>query len=134
MKVLRGTIFGGIAFFLLGFLVWGLALAGAMERLYDSTLNRPNDEIVWWAMIASNIVLALLLTLTLKWAGAKNAIDGLKIGAIFGGLYALSFDLGMYSMTTMIIGMEGIFLDLIAYLVVTPITGLIIVLTWGKKE
>lgn len=129
MKILRGTIFGGIAFFFLGFLVWGLALAGVMEKLYNNSLNRPNDEMVWWAMIASNLVLALLLTLILKWAGAKSIMDGLKIGAIFGGLYALSFDLGMYSMTTMLNGMGGILLDTIAYLVVTALTGLVIVLT-----
>lgn len=134
MKILRGTIFGGIAFFFLGFLVWGLALSGIMEKLYDNSLNRPNDEMVWWAMIASNLILALLLTLTLKWADAKNSYDGLKIGAIFGGLYALSLDLGLYSMTTMLKGIEGILLDMIAYLLVTALTGLVIVLTWGKKD
>lgn len=134
MKIIRGTIFGGIAFFILGFLVWGLALAGVMENMYDGTLNRPNEEMIWWAMIASNLILALLLTLTLKWAGAANWMDGLKIGAIVGGLYALSVDLGIYAMTTMIKGLEGILIDMLAYLVVCSITGAVIVLTWGKKD
>jgi hypothetical protein len=134
MKIIRGTVFGGIAFFFLGWLVWGFLLAGPMETMYNPTLNRPENEMIWWAMIASNLVLALLVTLALNWAGAKGIADGLKIGAIVGALYALSVDLGMFSMTTMINNMTGIVVDTLAYAVVTAVAGLVIVLTWGKGK
>jgi len=72
MKVLRGTLFGGIAFFFLGWLVWGMLLASTMETMYNTTLNRPDNEMIWWAMIASNLVLALLVTLAMNWAGCQK--------------------------------------------------------------
>lgn len=134
MKILRGTIFGGIAFFFLGWLVWGILLSGVMEDMYNTALNRPNNEMIWWAMILSNLVLALLITLILRWAGAKNMMDGLKIGAIVGVLYALTVDLGMYSMTTIFNNISGIVIDAVAYAVLTAIIGLVVVLTWGKDK
>ena len=133
MKILRGTIFGGIAFFFLGWLIWGMLLANIMDNLMDTSINRPDNEMIWWAIILSNLVYALLLTLILKWSGAKGITDGLKTGALIGVIYALSVDLGMYSMTTMIKSVSGIVVDAVVYVVVTAIIGLVIVLTWGKE-
>lgn len=134
MKIIRGTIFGGIAFFFLGWLVFGILLAGLMETMYNPALNRPENEMIWWAMILSNLTLALMVTLVLNWAGAKNIIDGLKIGAILGALYAFSVDLSIFSMTTTINNLIGIVIDTLAYTVLTAIIGLVIVLTWGKEK
>ena len=132
MKILKGTVIGGVAFFFLGWLVWSILLADVMTNLMDTSLNRPDTEMVWWAIILSNLVFAQLLTLILKWSGANGALDGLKIGALVGLLYALTVDLGMYSMTTMIKSVSGIVVDVLVYTVVTAVIGLIIVLTWGK--
>lgn len=134
MKIIRGTVFGGIAFFFLGWLVWGMLLMDFSKANYNQAIYLPEDGMIWWAMIASNLVLALLLTLALKWAGAKSIVDGLKIGAIVGALYALSVDLGMYSMTNVILNLTAVVVDTLAYAAVTAITGLIIVLTWGKEK
>ena len=134
MKILRGTVFGGIAFFLLGWLVWGILLMDFSKANYNQTIYLPDDGMIWWAMIASNLVLALLVTLALNWAGAKTITDGLKYGAIVGGLYALTTDLGMYSMTTVILNLTAVVVDTLAYAAVTAVTGLVIVLTWGKGK
>jgi hypothetical protein len=134
MKILRGTVFGGIAFFLLGWLVWGILLMDFSKANYNQTIYLPDDGMIWWAMIASNLVLALLVTLALNWAGAKTVVDGLKYGALVGGLYALTTDLGMYSMTTVILNLTAVVVDTLAYAAVTAVTGLIIVLTWGKGK
>jgi len=134
MKILRGTVFGGIAFFLLGWLVWGILLMDFSKANYNQTIYLPDDGMIWWAMIASNLVLALLVTLAMNWAGAKSITDGLKLGAIVGGLYALTTDLGMYSMTTVILNLTAVVVDTLAYAAVTAVIGLIIVLTWGKGK
>ena len=134
MKILRGTIFGGIAFFLIGWLVWGILLMDFSMNNYDQSVYKPEEEMIWWAMIFSNLILALFLTLFMKWGQAKTIIDGMKIGAIFGALYALSIDLGFYSMTKMLLNASAILVDTLAYVVVCGLTGLIIVLTWGKIE
>ncbi len=134
MKILRGTVFGGIAFFLLGWLVWGLLLAGLLETMYNPALNRPKNEMIWWAMIVSNLTLALMVTLVLNWVSAKSVMDGLKIGAIVGFLYALSVDLSIYSMATTINNLAGVVIDALAYTALTAIIGLVVVLTWGKEK
>lgn len=134
MKILRGTLFGGIAFFFLGWLVWGILLMNYTMENSNTALNRPDNEMIWWALIVSNLVLAALQTLTLKWSGAKSWTDGLKTGALVGALYALSVDLGIYSMTTMITNITVVFVDTLAYALIMAVTGAVIVLTWGKKD
>ena len=91
-------------------------------------------EMIWWAMIVSNFSIALLLTLFLKWSGAKGIVDGLKTGALFGFLYSFSLDLGFYSMTTMFNNFTAIIADVVVNTLVMAVLGLIIVLTWGKEK
>lgn len=133
MKLIRGTVFGGIAFFLLGWLVYGMLIANFMAAHSDVSLNRPDDQMIWWAMIVSNFVLALFLTLVLKWSGASGIADGVKTGALFGLLMSSTMDLMMYSMTTMS-DFTAVIVDVIVMTVLMAVIGLIIVLTWGKEK
>ena len=133
MKILRGTIFGGIAFFFLGWIVYGMLLVDFMAAHSDASLNRPDDQMIWWAMILSNLVLGMLVTLVLKWSGAKSVVDGMKTGAIFCFLMGLTMDLMMYSMTTQY-DLTVVFVDVVVYTVLLAIIGLVIVLTWGKEK
>lgn len=134
MKILRGTILGGIAYFLLGWLVWGILLMNFYTENLNQCSGRPETDMIWWAMIVSNLTFALLLTLILNWSGAKGIADGLKTGAIFGFLMGLSFDLSFYSMTTMFHNFSAIIVDVVVNTVVMAIIGMVIVLTWGKEK
>jgi hypothetical protein len=87
MKILRGTIIGGILYFLMGWLIYGIILMDFLSPNMNQCASRPEGVMIWWAMILSALAAALLLTLILNWAKAKGVIDGLKIGAIFGLLY-----------------------------------------------
>lgn len=133
MKILRGTIFGGIAFFILGWLVYGILLSGFMAANSNDCANRPMEEMIMWTMILSNLVLGLLLTLILKWSGAKGVADGIKTGALFGLLMSLTMDLMMYSMTTMY-NFTALIVDVVTMTILLAIVGLVIVLTWGKSK
>jgi len=133
MKILRGTIFGGITFFFLGWVVYGMILMDFMAANSNECANRPDVEMIWWAMILSNLVLGLLVTLVLKWSGASSIADGVKTGALFGFLLSLTMDLMMYSMTTMY-NMSAMIVDILVMTVLLAIVGLVVVLTWGKKD
>jgi len=133
MKIVRGTIFGGISYFLLGWVVYGILLMGFLSTNMNQCAARP-DEMIWWAIILSNFTAALLLTLFLKWFGAKGIIDGLKIGALFGFLYASAVALSSWSMTTMYNKFGALIVDVLASTVLFSVVGMIIVLTWGKKQ
>jgi hypothetical protein len=132
MKILRGTLFGGIVYFLLGWLVWGILLMDYMSTHMNTCANRPEGEMIWWAIIASNLAAALLLTLILNWSKAGTITDGLKIGAGFGFLYACVVDLSFWSMTTMYNSLGTIVVDILISAVVFGLVGMVIILTWGK--
>ncbi|MDZ7635064.1 MAG: hypothetical protein U5L72_11825 [Bacteroidales bacterium] len=134
MKILRGTVFGGIAYFLLGWLVWGILLMDFFSANMNQCVSRPMDEMIWWAIILSNLVMALLLTLVLHWAKAKSIIDGLKYGALFGLLFGSGIGLSYWSMSTMYLNAGAMVTDILVSTVVMAIMGLIIVLTWGREK
>jgi len=134
MKILRGTLFGGISYFLLGWLVWGILLMDFFSGNMNQCANRPEDGMIWWAIILSNFVLALLLTLILSWARAKSINDGLKYGALFGLLYTSSFAFSSWSMTTMYTNPGAMLADILVSTIVLALVGMIIVLTWGRDK
>ncbi len=132
MKILRGTILGGIAYFLLGWLVYGILLMDIFSANMNLCANKPDGEMIWWAMIVSNLAASLLLTLMLNWSRAKGIVDGMKTGAIFGFLFTVIVDFSFWSMTTMYHNMAIILLEILAGTIVFALTGMVIVLTWGK--
>jgi hypothetical protein len=134
MQILKGTLFGGIAYFFLGWIIYGMLLTDFATANFNQCMNRPEMEMIWWAMIVSCFVYALFLTLFLKGSGGSTWLDGLKTGALFGCLFALTIDMSFYSMTTMYSSFTGILVDVIAASVSAAITGIVIVLLWGKAK
>lgn len=133
-KILKGTVFGGIAYFLLGWLVYGILMADFSLNNYNQCANRPQADMIWWAMIVSNLVYALFLTLFLKWSGGSGWLDGLKTGALFGLLFGVAIDLSFYSMTTMFSGIGAMAVDMLVTTIMAAILGAVIVLLWGKEK
>jgi hypothetical protein len=134
MKILKGTLIGGIIYFLLGWLVYGMLLADLMATNSNQCANRPEAEMIWWSMILSNLIYAYFLTMILKWTGAKSLIDGLKTGALVGLLFAATIDFSLYAMTTMFNNLGAVIVDLVISTVLTAIIGIAIVLLWGKEK
>lgn len=134
MKILRGTVFGGISYFLLGWLVWGILLMDFMSANMNQCASRPEEEMVWWAIIVSNLAAALLLTLILNWSKAKGVVDGFLTGALFGFLFGSIIDLSTWSMTTMYNNAGPLLVDILASTVVFAVVGMIIVITWGREK
>lgn len=133
-RILRGTIFGGIGFFLLGWLIYGIIMMGYNTANTNQCMNNPNGEMIWWAILVGNFISALLLTLVLNWSGAKNWMDGLKTGALFGFLLSSSMAFGFWSMTTMYNNFTALMVDIAQNTVFYGLVGLVIVLLWGKEQ
>jgi hypothetical protein len=50
-----------------------------------------------WALVASALALGFLITIVVRWSGAKGVVAGLESGAIFGFLYWAGINFGLYS-------------------------------------
>ena len=136
-KFLIGGIIGGIANFLLGWLVWGMLLKNFMN---DHTtegakaIMRGDDNMIWWAMIAGSLCWGLVLSFVLVKSGISNASSGATTGAVLSLLIAAATNFFQYGMqdvgdtTMMVVGIA-------ANVVVGAIIGAVIgwYLGTGKK-
>ena len=125
-KVLIGGLIGGVAFFFLGWLIYGMLLMGMMSENCNQSMSRPEAEFIWWAMIASNILWGLLMAVVFDWSNTSGWMEGAKKGAIIGGITSLGYDLSMYAMTTMFNNMSMIFVDFLAQVVILGTVGAIV--------
>ncbi|MDA3905074.1 MAG: hypothetical protein PF484_03270 [Bacteroidales bacterium] len=126
-KIFLGGIAGAIVFFFLGWLIYGVLLADFMESNYDQSLNRPMEEMVWWALILSNLASGFLFAIILSWSNTIGIADGAKKGAILGFLLGLSMDLSFYAMSKMILSFTPIIVDVLLYTILWAIMGAVIV-------
>jgi hypothetical protein len=99
-KLAIATVVGGIAYFLLGWMVWGMALSAMMAKPaeVEAMIVRPDAEFGLGAMLVSSFAWTFLLAYIFeKWAGIGTFPAGASAGAIIGFLMALSIDMGFYS-------------------------------------
>ena len=95
IRVLAAAIAGGITFFILGFLIFGLALENmVMKPNMNSFPGLMNEVPLWAPLVIANIVSGLLLAYIFdQWAGFRTFAEGAKGGAIVWFLISLSFQL-----------------------------------------
>jgi len=135
-KILQGGIAGGVTFFLLGWLVYGILLSDYSAANYNQCAAKPMEDMVWWALMLSNLAFGFLISIVFSWSNSKGAMDGAKVGGIIGLLVALSIDLSIFSMSNMFSNFSVVLVDIIVYSVMAAIAGLVVALVMGmgKKE
>ena len=94
-RVLAATVAGGIAFFVLGFLIYGLVLEqSVMKPNMNEFTGLMNEVPNWIPLVLANFVSAFLLAYIFeKWASISTFVGGMKGGAVVYFLIALSFQL-----------------------------------------
>ncbi len=130
-KILLGGLTAAILFFFLGWIIYGMLLTDFMLNNYDQSLMKAEEDMIWWAMILSNLAGGFLLAFILSWSNAKSFADGAKVGGITGLLMALSIDLSFYSMSNMISNLTAVFVDVIIVAVLWAIVGVAVVWVMG---
>ena len=111
-KFFIGTLAGGITFFFLGYLIYGMALANFFTN-HTTTVSgamKSMNELVWWALILGNLAMGALLTyVILKLGNIGSFGSGAGTGAAIGLFVSLSRDLirfateNSFDMTAMIV-------------------------------
>ncbi len=133
-KILLGGIAGGVSFFLLGWLIYGILLIDYTTANYNQCAARPMQDMIWWAIILSNLSSGFLLSLVFSWSNTSGLMTGAKVAGIIGFLYALAVDLSVYSMSTAFSNLSALLVDIIAYTVMSAIAGVVIGLVMGKSN
>ncbi len=123
-KFLTGTIVGGITFFILGYLFYGLLFVDFFNaNLGSATGVYKTDDLIWWSLILGNFAGAGLLTyIFLKWAHISTFKSGLRAGTAIGLLMSLSWDLIGYA-TSNILNLQASMMDVVITTVMTAIAG-----------
>jgi hypothetical protein len=122
-KTLIAGLVGGVAAFLLGWVVYGIALDAFMKENTNQCAALDMKDMNMMLMIIGNLTSGLVLSLILSWANVTNFIGGMMKGAIVGLLYALTFDLMMHSVSTYFSNSTALIVDVLASAVMSVIIG-----------
>jgi hypothetical protein len=136
-KSLLAGIAGGVVFFLLGYVVYGMLLSNFMQTHAGSATNVPRNmnDYMLWLIAVGNLLYAFLLVYIFGKAGISTVGSGFATGAIVGLLTTASSAFISYATTNLLTG-SGMAADIIAFAILSGIAGAVI--AWvkgtGKKS
>ncbi len=124
-KILISALVGAVVAFLLGWLIWGIALSGIMESHMGSATGvmRSDEEMLWIPMIIGHLCIGLLLAIIYgRWASISTFSTGMKAGAVIGFLFSMTGNMIQLG-TTHIVTPTGAIIDVLGVIVSMGITG-----------
>jgi len=143
-KVIISGIVGGIVYFFLGWLLYGILLKDFMmahESLpagISGAIHRTDKEMMkqMLYLIAGNMAFGFLLSIIFgRWAGVTTLVGGLIGGAMLGFLISGGMDCIMYA-TTNLMSRTGMAVDVLIFTVLSAVAGAVVgwMLGMGSKE
>ena len=96
-RLVIGTVAGGIALFILGYVIWNMLFTDFFAANAGSATGVAKDPQVMWAIAVGTLSYAALITLAIGTrAGSTTIVEGLKVGAIVGFLMWFGADMIIY--------------------------------------
>ena len=133
-KLFIGGITGGVLFFLLGWVIYGMLLMDFMNSYTGVAGNISKPEPDFLYLIIGNLAMGFLIAYIFIKANITSLGTGFVTGGVIGLLMAVGYDCMMYATTT-VISKTGMTADVISFAVMSAITGALVgaVLGMGKK-
>ena len=135
-KILIAGVAGGIAAFLFGFLIWGLAMQGFMESHSLAPAGLEKEPMLMWAIIVGNLAFGFLYAIIYgRWAGIKTLKTGAVAGVVIGLLIGINYDFMTYAMMN-VMDLTGVMVDIVVNAVYGGLVGGVVgwVLGMGKES
>ncbi len=131
-KLITGGIAGGVVFFFLGWLVYGIVLENFLRHNPGEVglIGRTEPEFMY--LIAGQMLYGFLLTYILLKGDAGTILSGLVTGAVVGFLLSAAVDFTMYG-TSIILSKKGILADVAGFTFMSAIAGAVIAAAAGRK-
>ena len=132
-KLFIGGIVGGVVFFLLGWVVYGILLKDFFHHNpgYMGVIERKEPSFLY--LVAGQVFYGFLFAYILLKANVSSVGSGLVTGAVVGLLMAASIDFTMYG-TTWIMSKKAILGDVAAATIMSAIAGAAIAAVVRKKQ
>lgn len=135
-KLLTGGIVGGILYFFLGWLIYGILLADFMQTHPGtvSGIERAPDDMQYLYLAIGNLAMGFLLAYIFVKGNVNSMGSGFITGGIVGALVSIGVDCVMYA-TTNIASKTAMAADVAAMTIMTAVVGGIVgmVMGMGKK-
>ncbi len=116
-RFIVGTVVGGVALYILGYVIWDILLADFYAANAGSATGVSKDPQVLWAVCVGTLAYAALITLAIGTRSeSASIVDGVKIGAVVGLLLWLTVDMiffGITNMSTITIALVDPLLELV---------------------
>jgi hypothetical protein len=130
-KFFIGGIAGGVIYFFLGYLAYGILLANYMQS-FVSGVDRT-DAMVYWALILGNLLFGFVLSYVINRSGGASVTGGLVTGFVTGFLFIAGFDFVMYA-TTHLISLHQVAADTIAFTIISSIAGAVVAIVSRQRR
>ena len=131
-RLIIGTVVGGVALYLLGYVIWERAFTDFFAANAGSATGVEKDPQVIWALAIGALSYAALLTLAIGTrAGSATIVEGLKIAAIVGFLMWFGVDFIHYGIVNLS-NLTSAIADSLLEGIRAGISGAVIALVLGK--
>lgn len=105
----------------------------AVSPEFMKQLYRPDDQMIWWAVVLSAIAIGVFVTTAVYWSGARTFTSGLRSGFIFGILLLCSVDFGLYASTNNFT-LSGAFADMLCSTTTVSLSGAVSAVLLALKK
>jgi len=127
------ALVGGITMWGIGYLIWGLAFTDFFAANAGSATGVARDANLEWAIALGTLSLAVLITLSVSWAGGSSITEGFKLGATVGFLVWFGVDFIHYGAMNLS-NLTATIVDPLLEIVRSGIGGAVIAALLGEKS
>ncbi len=133
-KLVMGGIAGGVLFFLLGWLIYGMLLMNFMNGHPGAAGNISRVEPDFMYLIIGNLAMGFLMAYIFSKAGINSLSSGFITGGFIGLLMAVGYDCMIYATSTAI-SKTGMAADVAASVAMSALVGAAVgaIVGMGKK-
>jgi hypothetical protein len=105
----------------------------AVSEEFAKQLSRPADQLIAWAMVVTSVSMGFLITLVMKWSGARTFVSGLRSGSIVAVLFWASVNFGLYASSN-VFSEASVFVDTASSATVMTISGAVAAWMLGRGK
>lgn len=132
--MLVAGLMGGVGFFLLGWLLYGMLLMDTMANYSNAACMRAEGDMNIPLLVAGNLIMGFFIAFIFShWASISTFGTGAQRGALLGFLLALGMNCIWYATSTVMTSLTGVMIDVVINTVMWAIVGGIVGWWLGRK-